>query len=120
MHRLASALLCVVSGVLLTLSAPRSASAQEGCRYADDGNDVLLATQVPGGGRVTYLSNPHFLCEDGVEIWADSAVAYSQQAMSELIGGVRYRDRTRELRADQARYFTEVGRLQAQGHVRVT
>ena len=55
-----------------------------------------------------------------MEIWADSAVAYSAQAMSQLIGGVRYRDRTRELRASQARYFTEVGRLQAQGNLRVT
>src|SRR5687768_17609845 len=120
MRRLATALLCVGSGVLAALLVPGAASAQDGCRYADDGNDVQLTVNTPGAGSVTYLSNPHFLCEDGVELWADSAVAYQQQAMSQLIGAVRYRDRTRELRADQARYFTEVGRLQAQGHVRVT
>lgn len=94
--------------------------AQEGCRYADDGNDELLSQPYPGGGQVTYIRNPHFLCADGVEIWADSAVAYSAQSMSQLIGGVRYRDEARELRADQARYFSTVGRLQAQGHVHVT
>jgi lipopolysaccharide export system protein LptA len=39
--------------------------------------------------------------------------------MSLLIGRVRYRDPSRELIADEARYFTEVGRLQATGHVAV-
>jgi lipopolysaccharide export system protein LptA len=106
--------------VLVATSVPSGLTAQEGCRYADDGNDEQLITTTPGQGRVTYLRNPHFLCEDGVEIWADSAVAYESQHMSQLIGAVRYRDRTRELRAAQARYFTEVGRLQAQGNVRVT
>jgi lipopolysaccharide export system protein LptA len=115
-----AALFSVSCAVLAVLATPLDADAQSGCRYADDGNDVLQSDQLPNGDRITYISNPHFLCEDGVEIWADSAVAYSQQAMSQLIGSVRYRDRTRELRADQARYFTEVGRLQAQGRVRVT
>ncbi len=96
------------------------AAAQEGCSYADDGNNELLSQALPGGGQVTYIKNPHFLCEDGVQIWADSAVAYSAQGMSQLIGSVRYRDQARELRADQARYFSDVGRLQAQGHVHVT
>ena len=107
-------------GILLAFWAPASVAAQEGCRYADPGNDVLDSRRSPGGGQVTNIRNPHFLCEDGVEIWADSAVAYSEQAMSQLIGRVRYRDRTRELRAREARYFSEVGRLQAQGDVRVT
>ena len=96
------------------------AAAQEGCSYANDGNDVLNSQTLPGGDRVTYISNPHFLCEDGVQIWADSAVAYSAQGMSQLIGSVRYRDQARELRSDQARYFSNVGRLQAQGHLHVT
>jgi lipopolysaccharide export system protein LptA len=115
-----AALLRVSCGIVAVACMPRVLAAQEGCRYADDGNDVLQAITTPQGGRVTHITNPHFLCEDGVEIWADSAVAYSEQAMSHLIGAVRYRDRTRELRAAQARYFTEVGRLQAQGNVRVT
>jgi hypothetical protein len=118
--RAAVAVLRVSCGVLAAAWLPRALAAQEGCRYADDGNDVLQAVTTPQGGRVTYITNPHFLCDDGVEIWADSAVAYSQQAMSHLIGAVRYRDRTRELLSREARYFSEVGRLQAQGNVRVT
>ena len=107
-------------GMLVAASCAPPLPAQEGCRYAEGGNDELLVRQTPAGDRVTYIRNPHFLCEDGVEIWADSAVAFSEQAMSQLIGSVRYRDRTRELRAQQARYFSEVARLQAQGNVRVT
>jgi hypothetical protein len=118
--RSAAAFVRIGCGLLAAALMPHELAAQEGCRYADDGNDVLQAITTPQGGRVTYITNPHFLCEDGVEIWADSAVAYSEQAMSHLIGAVRYRDRTRELRAREARYFTEVGRLQAQGDVRVT
>jgi lipopolysaccharide export system protein LptA len=119
MRRASSTLLRVGCGVIAMASVPVGIAAQ-GCRYGDDGNDRQVTITTPGGGSVTYLSNPHFLCEDGVEIWADSAVAYSNQNMSQLIGAVRYRDRTRELRAREARYFTEVGRLQAQGNVRVT
>jgi lipopolysaccharide export system protein LptA len=52
-----------------------------------------------------------------VHIWADSAVAYSAQSMSHLLGSVRYRDRTRELRADEARYFSQAARIQATGNV---
>ena len=40
--------------------------------------------------------------------------------MSHLMGAVRYVDRTRELRADTARYFTDLGRLQATGNVFIT
>ncbi|MSR20661.1 MAG: hypothetical protein EXR91_06730 [Gemmatimonadetes bacterium] len=96
------------------------AAAQEGCDYVAPGNDVMNSQTLPGGDRVTYFTNPHFLCDDGVEIWADSAVAYTAQGMSQLIGSVRYRDQARELRSDQARYFSDVGRLQAQGHLHVT
>jgi hypothetical protein len=110
----------ILLGAAAALLAPTSVGAQEGCRYADDGNDELLSSATPGGERITYIRRPHFLCADGVEIWADSAVAYSDQAMSQLFGRVRYRDRARELRSDQARYFSNVGRLQAQGNLHVT
>jgi lipopolysaccharide export system protein LptA len=73
--------------------------------------------EIPGAGRITYVGRPYFICADGVRIWADSAVAYSGQNMSHLIGRVRYQDRTRELRADEARYFSQAGRLQANGNV---
>ncbi len=120
MSRRARTLRRILFGAVVAWGVPVSAVAQEGCAFANDGNDVLNTVTAPGGERITYVSNPHFLCEDGVQIWADSAVTYSAQAMSLLIGAVRYRDRARELRADQARYFSNVGRLQAQGHLRVT
>jgi len=110
----------IVFGAAAVLLVPLPASAQEGCRYADDGNDELNSVAGPGGERITYIRRPHFLCADGVEIWADSAIAYSAQAMSHLIGRVRYRDSARELRSNQARYFSNVGRLQAQGNLHVT
>jgi lipopolysaccharide export system protein LptA len=99
---------------------PRGSSAQEGCVFGDEGNDEYVRQTVPGGGSITYVRRPHFVCDDGVQIWADSAVAYSAEALSHLIGRVRYRDRERELTASEARYFSNTGRLQASGRVVVT
>ena len=81
-------------------------------------NDTAMLT-IPNVGRVTYISGPHFVCADGVQIWADSAVAYEGRAMTHLIGSVLYVDSTRELRADEARYFSDLGRIQAEGNVSV-
>ncbi|MEQ1855300.1 MAG: hypothetical protein ABL963_02465 [Longimicrobiales bacterium] len=120
MSRHAPVLRRILFGAAVAWSVPTQGVAQSGCRYADDGNDVLNSITAAGGERITYISNPHFLCEDGVQIWADSAIAFSAQGMSQLIGAVRYLDGARELRADQARYFSEVGRLQAQGRLHVT
>lgn len=97
---------------------PGAAAAQDGCVFGNDGNDDFFRESLPSG-VVTYVSNPHFLCDDGVQIWADSAVAYAALGMTYLIGRVRYLDATRELRADEARYFSDQGRLQAQGHMSI-
>ena len=115
----ASVLRRLLLGAVAACALPTAAAAQRGCQYAE-GTEELNSIAAAGGERITYIRRPHFACDDGVEIWADSAVAYSQQGMSILIGSVRYLDRARELRADQARYFSQVGRLQAQGRVRVT
>lgn len=97
-----------------------SALAQEGCVFGDEGNDEYVRQTIPRGGSITYVRRPHFVCDDSVQIWADSAVAYSAEALSHLIGRVRYRDRDRELTASEARYFSNTGRLQASGRVVVT
>ncbi len=89
-------------------------AAQQDCLWGS-GTRNLSSTAVPGIGRITHVSHPHLVCADGVEIWADSAVSYGGQGMSDLLGHVRYRDRTRELRADTARYFSRQARLQAHG-----
>lgn len=91
-------------------------AAQQSCRYADTGNDLYVTR-----GPFTYITNPHLLCNaDQVEIAADSAVANTEQGMFLLIRAVHYRDGARELESEEARYFYRVGRIQAQGGVRVT
>ena len=57
------------------------------------------------------------LCSDGVEIWADSSISYAATGLDHLIGNIRFLDDAGELRADEARYFSERGRLQASGNV---
>ncbi len=109
----------LLSALSLLAAAPRASEAQDGCVFGDQGNDVYQRQTLPGGGTITYVRRPHFVCDDGVQIWADSAVAYSVDALSHLIGRVRYRDAARELTANEARYFSNVGRLQANGRVRV-
>jgi len=99
-------------GLLCLGTAPLVA--QESCVFLDPGND-LLNERPP----FTYISNPHLGCEGGVVVWGDSAIVNRDEAMFRLIGSVRYRDASRELTADEARYFFDVGRLQAQGRVHV-
>jgi hypothetical protein len=107
-----------LSAASMILGGARSGvAAQEGCVFGEGGNDVLDQRTVPGGGTITYVTRPHFVCDDGVQIWADSAVAYSADSLSHLIGRVRYLDRARELTASEARYFSNLGRLQASGRV---
>ncbi len=74
-------------------------------------------TTLTSGSTITYVGAPHMLCRDGIEIWADSAVEYSAQRMQHMMGSVRFIDANGELNADEARYFPEQGRLQANGHV---
>ena len=109
-------LLLVTLAVLLD---SEGAVAQEGCVAGNEGNDVVTSQTLPNIGRVTYITRPHFVCAGGVQIWADSSVAYENQGMSHLIGTVRYAESSREMTADEARYFSNEGRLQAEGHLTV-
>lgn len=108
--------LLVILSILLDVEG---AVAQEGCEFGNEGNDVVTSQTLPSIGRVTYITRPHFICAGGVQIWADSSVAYANQGMSHLIGTVRYAESSREMTADEARYFSNEGRLQAEGHVTV-
>jgi len=69
--------------------------------------------------RVIYVSTPRFQCNDGTRIEADSSVTFEATAFTQLFGNVIFRDGQRELFADRAQYFSNVGRLQAQGSVRM-
>jgi len=98
-------------------SLASSAHAQDSCVAGNLGRNDVLSSTVPGLGRITYVSGAHFVCDGGSQIWADSAVVYDSRSMSEFIGSFRYVDGDRELLADDARYFFDLGRLQAEGNV---
>ena len=104
--------------LLATVSALCSspAEAQEGCEFVYPSGDLSIVT-LAGGNRITYVGTPHMLCRDGVEIWADSSISYAETGLEHLIGNIRFLDDAGELRADEARYFSEQGRLQASGNV---
>jgi hypothetical protein len=108
--------LLVVAAIVSLLAFPAKGAAQEDCEFVFPSGDLVM-TMLSGGANITYVGTPHLLCRDGVEIWADSAISYSAQGMQHLIGSVRFLDANGELRADEARYFAEQGRLQAERNV---
>ena len=102
--------------VVYSSSYADEAAAQEGCEFVYPSGDLSIVT-LAGGNRITYVGTPHMLCSDGVEIWADSSISYAATGLDHLIGNIRFLDNAGELRADEARYFSEQGRLQASGNV---
>jgi hypothetical protein len=104
-------------GVLLAIVlAITEASAQRTC---DLSRSRQVTSTQGGGGRVSYVSRPLFECTDGTLIEADSSVTFEATSFSQLFGQVVFRDGQRELHSDRAQYFSSVGRLQAQGSVRL-
>jgi lipopolysaccharide export system protein LptA len=97
--------------------APVHVAGQSGaCRFGA-GTGSFQAITLAGGDRIVYVSRPNIICDDGVRIRADSAVTSTMQNMSHLMGNVRYSDGARQLTSDEARYFSQQGRLQAHGNV---
>lgn len=109
----------VLTALLGVVAVASPGSAQEGCEFGEEGNDVLRQVTMTGGDAIFYVTRPHLVCEGGIQIWADSAEAFTATNLAHLIGSVRYEDPTRTLVADEARYFSQVGRLQAQGGMRI-
>lgn len=91
-------------------------SAEGNCQFLP-GTRNLQQITLSGGDKIFYMSTPRIACSDGVRISADSAVVYTSSNQSYLMGNVHYRDRTRTMESDQARYFSQLGRLQANGHL---
>jgi lipopolysaccharide export system protein LptA len=104
---------------LLLAGLPGAVAAQDPSCEFQEGTLGLNTITLAGGARITYLSRPRIGCPDGVRIRADSAISYSAQDLTHLIGNVYFRDGARELRSREARYFPSTGRLQAQGDVRL-
>jgi lipopolysaccharide export system protein LptA len=73
-----------------------------------------------GGARVIYLSRPRLACDGGIRIDADSMVTFEATGFNQLIGNVFFEDQTRRLISANARYFDQVGRLEADGDVSLT
>ena len=106
-------------GLVAAWGAASPVAAQDGCVFGEDGNDVLRQVTMTGGEAIFYVTRPHLVCEGGIQIWADSAQAFTSTNLAHLIGSVRYEDPTRTLVSDEARYFSQVGRLQAEGSLLV-
>ena len=105
--------------LLLLMGVPGRARAQDAsCQFLEGTENFNMIT-LAGGGSISYLSSPRIGCPDGVRIVADSAISYSAQDMTHLLGNVFFRDGSRELQAREARYFPSTGRLQATGDVRL-
>jgi len=90
-----------------------------GQRICDLTNFRELQSVQTNDGRVTYISIPRFECDDGTRMQADSSVHFEATAFSQLFGNVLFQDNRKELIADFAQYYERVGRLEAQGSVRL-
>jgi hypothetical protein len=100
------------------LAAPATAAAQvTGCSVLDGTRNVNSLGS--NSGRVTYMSRPLLRCRDGRYIEADSLVHYEVSGYTNMIGRVLFRADGRELRANEAQYFENIGRLEAEGDVRL-
>ncbi len=100
----------------VTELAGQERAAQRSC---DLTSSLQLVSNQTNDARVSYISAPRFECTDGTRMQADSSVHFEATAFSQLFGNVVFREEGKELHADRAQYFERVGRLQAQGSVRL-
>lgn len=110
------ALLLALVGLALLLAGTEVAGQRSSCDLRDSRRVV---SNQSNNARVTYVSGPRWECNDGSRIEADSSVTFESTSFTQLFGNVFFRDAKRELYADRAQYFSDVGRLQAQGSVRL-
>jgi hypothetical protein len=103
-------------GLALLFAGMEAAGQQSTC---DLESSLRVRSTQTNQERVSYVSVPRFECTDGTRIEADSSVTFEATSFTQLFGNVIFRDGQRELFADRAQYFNRVGRLQAQGSVRL-
>lgn len=103
--------------VLTSVAATDVTGQIDGCAFGNRGRNDGARDVLPGTGAVFYVGGAHFVCDDGSEIFADSSITYEARDMHHLIGNVRYFGGTRQLNANELRYFSSVGRMQATGNV---
>lgn len=103
-------------GLALLFAGTGAAGQQSSCDLI---SSLRVVSNRTNNARVSYVSAPRFECTDGTRIEADSSVTFEATSFTQLFGNVIFRDAKRELYADRAQYFSRVGRLQAQGSVRL-
>ncbi|NNK63192.1 MAG: hypothetical protein HKO98_08245, partial [Gemmatimonadetes bacterium] len=115
---MASSLVPALLAAGALLAAPAVATAQvSGCSVLPGTSNVTSFGT--NSGRVTHMSTPRLRCVDGRYIEADSLVHYEVSGYTNMLGRVVFRADGRELRAAEAQYFENIGRLEAEGDVRL-
>jgi lipopolysaccharide export system protein LptA len=100
-----------------SVAVPASGQEPRNCDLAE--SRVARPIAQPDDTYIVFVSQPVFRCTDGAEIRADSAALYEATGFSQFFRSVYFRDGTRTLRADAARYFDGTDRLLADGSVRL-
>lgn len=123
MRTLVRVLVLLGLAAAMELPAPRPAAAQQEMRVGSC--RVLPGTRravgrTVGNSRVVYMSRPRLACQGGVRINADSLVSFEATGFNQLFGSVFFEDADRRLVSRNARYFDQVGRLEAEGNVELT
>jgi lipopolysaccharide export system protein LptA len=113
-------LLSLIPWVLpVLLAAPAPLLGQERCNQVLPSDTRRVVT--PAGHEIIYFRDPvRFICPDGVQIEADSAVWNSSANTAELVGQVLYRDGDRQLTSDWAHFVARSDELFARGSVVLT
>ena len=107
--RVAPWLLALGAAVLL---APAPSVAQPvNCEWLPGTRNVT--GRDAGNSRIVYVSRPRIRCDDGRYIEADSLISYEAGALHQLIGNVYFQDASQSLRSLNARYYDNLGRLEA-------
>ena len=78
----------ILASCTVAVWTPEHAAAQvEGCAFGERGrNDGYRSPEL---GGVWYIGDAHFDCNDGSQIFADSAVSYEERGRTDLIGNVQ-------------------------------
>lgn len=105
----------VVPG-LLALSG-EAAAQPSGCSFLPGGGDVRNVSSP--SGAIVRMQRARLRCQDGRYMEADSVVFYEVSQYSNMFGNVVFRTDGRELRSENAQYFERLGRLEADGNVRL-
>jgi len=107
-----------LSGFLLL---PGTVLGQEVGNACDINAGLFLRLQTGGGNERNFMWNGvEISCDDGTQIWADSAVVFQATNFTQLFRNVRFMEGETELTADRAHHFSRENRLVAWGDAVLT